>query len=147
MSINKAFDFISKFENIPLWNYYVINVWKDKDAEGKIYHQIRKTDHQTFKIVEESKPNKIKIETINQGGIQFSRIFQIRENNENGCILDDHFEINLGKPQFVQRNFQPQIKKAVKENLLKLKELCNKEVQFFRMEGNLIYKSVIILTF
>ena len=121
--INRAFDFISKFENIPLWNYYVLNVRKDKGSEGKLYHQIRKTDQQTFKVVEELKPNKIKIETTNQSGIQFSRIFQIKENNKYECILHDHFEMDLGKPQFMQRFLQPQIKKAVKENLLKLKVL------------------------
>lgn len=121
--VDVVFDFISKFENIPLWNYYVINVWQDMDAEGKFYHQIRKNDQQTFKVVEESKPNKIKIETTNRKGIRFSRIFQIEQISKNECILEDHFEMDLGNPKFIQNIFKPQIKKALEENLLKLKQL------------------------
>lgn len=121
--VDKAFDFVSEFENIPLWNYFVINVRKEQSREGAVYHQIRKIDQQTFKVVEELRPNRIKVETTNLKGIQFSRIFQFREYNGRGCILEDHFEIDLGKPQFIQSLFKSQIKKSVKENLLKLKQL------------------------
>jgi hypothetical protein len=31
--------------------------------------------------------------------------------------------MDLGKPQFIQKIFEPQIKKGVKENLFKLKQL------------------------
>lgn len=123
VSVDMAFDFLAEFENIPLWNYYVTEVRKDKNEEDELYHQIRRTDQQSFKVVEKSKPNRIKIQTINKKGIQFSRIFEIREINENGCILDDHFEMDLGKPQFIQKIFKPQIKNGVKKNLLKLKQL------------------------
>ena len=121
--VDRVFNFLSEFENIPLWNYYVLKVWRDKDADGKLYHQIRKTDQQTFKVVEESKPNKIKIETTNQKGLRFSRIFLIKASNENECILDDRIEMYLDKPQLIQKIFKPQIKKAVGENLYKLKQL------------------------
>jgi len=121
--VDRVFDFLSEFENICLWNYYVLKVWRDKDVDGKFLQQIRKTDQQTFKVVEESKPNKIKIETTNQKGLRFSRIFQIKASSENECILDDHIEMYIGKPQFIQKIFKPQVEKAVGENLYKLKQL------------------------
>ena len=126
--VNLVFDFLSKFENIPLWNYYVMNVWQDNGEQGTLYHQIRKNDQQTFIVVEESKPNRIKIETTNQKGIRFSRLFQIKQISKDECVLEDHFEMDLRQPKFIQNIFKPNIKKAVEENLLKLKQLLENGV-------------------
>ena len=45
--IVEVFAFLSDLENIPKWNYYVVEVRKLSDGPigiGTRYHQVRKTD-------------------------------------------------------------------------------------------------------
>jgi Polyketide cyclase / dehydrase and lipid transport len=54
-SIDKVFSFLSDFENIPKWNYYVLEVRQLSEgpiAIGTTYPQVRKTDEQDFHITE-----------------------------------------------------------------------------------------------
>ena len=92
--VNLVFDFLSKFKNIPLWNYYVMNVWQDIGEQGTLYHQIRKNDQQTFKVVEESKPNIKKAVEEN--------LLKLKQLLENGfTVLQDGRESNLIKNKSV----------------------------------------------
>jgi uncharacterized membrane protein len=121
--VEKVYDFIADFENIPRWNYYVVKVQKLERKDGKHYRQTRKEDRQTFRVVQETRPEKIKIETTSANGIQFSREFLLLDNQRDGCVLEDHFYLDLDKPVIVQRIFKPRIKQAVRNNLRKLKQL------------------------
>lgn len=121
----EVFKFLSNFENIPLWNYYVINVkqlpWaKDK---GRRYHQIRQNDSQSFLVKEELFSEQITIETEENSNIWFRRKFRFDEDEDGNCVLDDNFEMDLESPQMVQQLFRSKIGTSVKENLTKLKEL------------------------
>ena len=49
--IGEVFSFLSDFENIPKWNYYVLEVRQRSESPigiGTTYHQVRKTDEQVF---------------------------------------------------------------------------------------------------
>ena len=53
--IDEVFAFLSDFENIPKWNYYVLEVRQHSESPigiGTTYHQVRKTDQQDFRIIE-----------------------------------------------------------------------------------------------
>lgn len=131
ITINKSrelvFDFLSSFENIPLWNYYVKEV---RLLSSKKYQQIRKNDIQEFVITDEDYPNQITIETSNNSNIRFKRKFTFLEELSGTCYLEDTFEIDLGHPQIVQQLFKNKIRKAVEINLRKLKELLETGVTY-----------------
>ena len=49
--IGEVFAFLSDFENIPKWNYYVLDVRQRSESPigvGTTYHQVRKTDNRCF---------------------------------------------------------------------------------------------------
>jgi len=122
---NDTFSFISHFENIPLWNYYVRSVKKvSEHVEGKgtIYHQVRKHDEQKFRITRYDPPNLITIETIEDSTPQFRRTISLSQKG-NRTQLHDNFEIETGSPNVVERLLKNRMKSAVNENLSKLKEL------------------------
>src|SRR5690606_14922848 len=53
--IADVFAFLADLENLPQWNYYVLNVRKQSDGPvgvGTTYHQVRKTDEQDLCITE-----------------------------------------------------------------------------------------------
>lgn len=120
-----VYEFLSNFENIPLWNYYVKEVYPITNIESKtkLYKQIRKNDSQTFEVVKENFPEEIKIETITGSKIQFKRTFKLSEDAEGNCKLQDEFQIDLGSAEILQRLFKSKIKSAVFQNLTKLKDI------------------------
>ena len=128
IKINKSrelvFNFLSDLENIPLWNYFVNDVRKiSSDDDKTFYHQVRQNDSQTIEVQKQHFPDYIMIKTTNEEKIRFTRIFNLNEDNNGNCILEDYFEIDLGYPRILQEVFNLKIKKAVKENLVRLKDL------------------------
>ena len=70
ISVNRpaeeVFEFLSEFENIPKWNYYVRSVGKVSDGptgKGTVYHQVRRDDSQTFEIVEYHPHTSVSVKT------------------------------------------------------------------------------------
>lgn len=120
-----VYNFLSNFENIPFWNYYVKEVYSisNKERKTNLYRQIRKNDSQTFKVIKQNFPKEIKIETISGSKIQFRRTFKLSEDNKANCKLQDNFEIDLGSPKIFQLLFKSKIKKAIFQNLTKLNEI------------------------
>lgn len=65
--ISEIYAFLSDFENMPKWNYYLVSVEKISPgniAVGTTFHQIRKNDTQHYRIVELNYPDTIAIETL-----------------------------------------------------------------------------------
>ncbi|MEN8250499.1 MAG: hypothetical protein ABFS32_16310 [Bacteroidota bacterium] len=120
-----VFNFLTEFENIPLWNYYVTEVKQvSVQNEGsEKYRQVRQNDFQVFEILDRQFPERIVIKTTDESKIGFKRSFRLSEDHSNNSILDDHFEIDLGYSQILQQLFRHKIRNAVKANLKKLKEL------------------------
>jgi uncharacterized membrane protein len=120
-----TFKFLSQFENIPLWNYYVKSVKKissNNSGSGTIYHQIRKNDQQKFKVIEYNPPGLIAIETIDDSSPRFRRTFKLNQTNDQ-TLLDDTFEVDTGSPVILERLLKNKVKKAVSNNLHNLKDL------------------------
>lgn len=65
--INEVFRFVADFENMPKWNYYVVEVNKVTSGPigiGTVFRQVRKTDTQKYKIVEFEPNRKVVVETL-----------------------------------------------------------------------------------
>ena len=123
--IDEVFAFLSDFENIPKWNYYVLDV--TKTSEGPIdvettYHQIRKTDEQDFRVTEFQPNLKIAVRTLPQVSPQFMRRFTLQAQGNTTQIIDE-WELDTGKPGFVERLAAGKVKSGIAENLDKLKSL------------------------
>lgn len=124
-----VFSFISNFENMPKWNYFVLEV--RKLSEGSIglnttFRQVRKTDTQEYKITEFEPNRRVTIETLSPYSKLIMRFtFEQADNNHNNhnTLLADEWELDTGKPAFIERLAGGNVKSAVAENLQKLKRL------------------------
>ncbi len=122
--IADVFSFISNFENMPKWNYFVLEV--RKLSEGSIglnttFRQVRKTDTQEYKITEFEPNRKVTVETMPPYSKLVMRFTLEQENNH--TLLTDEWELDTGKPAFVERLAGRNVKSAVAQNLQKLKQL------------------------
>jgi uncharacterized membrane protein len=120
-----VFAFLSDFENIPKWNYFVREVTKTSEGAvdvGTTYHQIRKTDEQDFRVTDFQPNRLVAVKTLPHQSPQFSRRFTFQAEGDATHIVDE-WELDTGKPALVERLAAGQVKSAVVENLSKLKSL------------------------
>ena len=123
--ITEVFVFLSDLENIPKWNYYVLAVTKLSNGPigiGTLYHQVRKTDKQDFRITEFEHNHKIVIKTLPQSSPSLEMRFTFYEEG-NTTRVRDEWRLDSGWPAPLEWLGAGRIKSAVAENLTKLKEL------------------------
>jgi uncharacterized membrane protein len=123
--IDEVFAFLSDFENIPKWNYYVLEARQLSESPigiGTTYHQVRKTDQQDFQIIEFEPNNTVAVKTLPQSSPSFERRFTLYEEGDTTRIRDQ-WKLDTGRPALLERLAQGRVKAAVSENLRKLKEL------------------------
>lgn len=123
--VKDVFLFVTTFENIPKWNYYVTDVsklTKESTGEGTLYHQIRKTDQQDFRIQEYEPNHLVTVETTPGSQPRFKRRF-VFESVADGTKITDTWELDLGHNPLIQWLGASKVKSAAAENLGKLKEL------------------------
>ena len=123
--IDEVFAFLSDFENIPKWNYYVLEVTQLSESPigiGTTYHQIRKSDQQDFRIIEFEANHRVAVKTLPQSSPSFERRFTLYEEGETTRIRDQ-WKLDTGRPALLERLARGRVKSAVSENLSKLKEL------------------------
>lgn len=121
----RVFNFLSNPVTFPLWNYYIKNVQKissGSEVVGSRFHQIRKNDEQIF-VISRFEINKfIEFKSEPDSSLQFIRQMKFSE-VDGVALIDDCLDLDTGYPLLLQKLFTNKIKRAVKENLLKLKEL------------------------
>jgi uncharacterized membrane protein len=123
--IDEVFAFLSDFENIPKWNYYVLEVRQLSESpigEGTTYHQVRKSDQQDFRIIEFEPNHTIVVKTLPHSSPSFERRFTLYEEGATTRIRDE-WKLDTGRPAILERLARGRVKSAVAENLAKLKEL------------------------
>jgi uncharacterized membrane protein len=123
--VEEVFAFLSDFENIPKWNYYVLEVRQLSESPigvGTTYHQVRKTDEQDFRIIEFEPGHTVGVKTLPQSSPSFERKFTLYEEGDT-TRLRDEWKLDTGRPAFLERLAGGRVKSAVAENLAKLKEL------------------------
>lgn len=123
--LEMVFKFLANPENFPKWNYYLKTVKKIADGNpviGSEYHQVRKSDEQYFAIASFKESELIEFASIRKPSIKFKRCFTFSA-TEAGCRVDDLFEFGYWVPSFIGKIVSKKPEKAVKDNLMKLKEL------------------------
>jgi len=120
--IETVFTFLLDFENLSKWNYYVVKVTKTTPGpvgKGTVFHQVRKTDAQEFKIVELVFPTSVAIETLPPERHLVMRFNLIAQGDH--TKIEDRWQLKL--PGIVAWFVKKKIQSAVMENLQKLKIL------------------------
>src|SRR5918995_316793 len=123
--IGEVFAYLSDFENIPKWNYYVLDVRQRSESPigvGTTYHQVRKTDEQEFRIIEFEPNHTVAVKTLPQSSPSFERKFTLYEEEDTTRIRDE-WKLDTGTPAILERLVRRRVKSAVAGNLAKLKEL------------------------
>lgn len=119
--IADVFAFLSDLENIPKWNYYVLEVTKLSNGPigiGTIYHQVRKTDEQDLRITGLDLNHKIAIKTLPHSSPSLEMTLILDEEGNTTCIRDE-WRLASGLPKPVEWLGAGRIKSAVAENLTK----------------------------
>ena len=123
----EVFEFISDFENLPKWNYYVLDVNKLVDGPvgvGTKYQQVRKTDQQQFQVVEYEQNQVVAIETLPPEK-KLHMHFQFDSVN-GGVEITDTWQLEADTPGPLNWLAKMKVKSAVSQNLEKLKHLLEK---------------------
>ena len=119
-----TFAFISDFENMPKWNYFVAETNSESPpgrGAGTIYRQRRRTDEQRFVVTDFEPDQLVAVRTLRPG-----RDLQMRftfEPHEGGTRLTDDWALDTGLPRWLERIGAARVSSAVRDNLAKLKEL------------------------
>lgn len=124
--VTDVFQFLSNFENMPKWNYFVVNVEKISDGPIGIntaYRQRRKTDSQEYHIIEYEPERRVAVETLPPYAKLTMRFTLEPSDNGNSTIVVDQWKFESGKPALFERIAGRNVKLAVAENLHKLKQL------------------------
>jgi uncharacterized membrane protein len=124
-STNDVFEFVSDMRNMPKWNYFVTRVTQEKGdgpALGARYHQTRKTDSQRYEMAHYEPGTSLTIKTVPGASPVFARHLRF-EGVADGTRLIDEMTLHTGYPRFLEALFTARIRRAVAENLGKLKEL------------------------
>jgi uncharacterized membrane protein len=123
--VDEVFAFVSDFENIPKWNYYVLEVRQLSDSPigiGTTYHQVRKTDEQDYRVTEFEPNRAIAVTTLPQSSPSFERRLTLFEEGDTTRIRDQ-WKLDTGRPAVLEKLTGGRVNSAVAENLAKLKEL------------------------
>ena len=123
--INDVFEFVADMRNMPKWNYFVTRVTQengDGPEIGARYHQTRKTDSQRYEIIHYEPRQSLIIKTIPGSSPMFERHLRF-EATANGTRLIDKMTLRTGYPGILERLVIGRTRRAVAENLGKLKEL------------------------
>jgi uncharacterized membrane protein len=121
----EVFGFLSDFENIPKWNYYVRSVRKVSDGEiglHSVFHQIREHDEQIYEIIDYRPGESLVVRTRPGSELQFERAFTLRSVNGATELADD-WKLDTGRSGLVEKLAAKTVKKAVLDNTVRLKEL------------------------
>jgi carbon monoxide dehydrogenase subunit G len=120
---DEVFSFLSNFENMPKWNYFVLEVRKLTDGPvglGSTFHQVRKSDEQQYRIVEFEPDRTVAVETLSAPHL---RMRFALEPEGGGTKLTDEWELQPTGLGLLAQLAAGKIRSAVAENLGKLKEL------------------------
>lgn len=123
--LEEVFAFVADFENVPKWNYYVVSVEQTSGVEpevGATYHQVRRQDQQDFAIRTYLPNRQVKVQTLPGSQPEFEMTFEFQAEGDKTRLIDS-WKLTTGRPALLEKLAAGQVKRAVKENLGKLKQL------------------------
>ena len=138
--VEEVFRFVADFENIPRWNYYVVDVRQLSEgppAEGTRYHQTRRDDEQEYQITAHEPNHMVAVKTTPGSEPAFRRVCTFEE-TATGTRMQDMWELETGHNAVIERLGAGRVKAAVADNLGKLKQLL--ETSETRLQDNRIIR-------
>jgi uncharacterized membrane protein len=123
--VEEVFAFVSDFENVPKWNYYVQQVTRTSNGPfgaGTIYHQVRKSDQQDFEIIDYKPGQQVTVKTLPGSRPVLERRLVFEAEGKVTKFID-RWQLESGRPRLLERLAAGRVRRAVLENLQKLKEL------------------------
>lgn len=127
--IDEVFRFVADLTNLPSWNYYVTKVSKATPGTtgvGSRFEQIRKSDRQTL-VIDALEPNRrLVVSTAPESRPQLRRRMGFEEHDgKEGPETEivDRWELDLSTPMVLRPLAKLKVKKAVADNLAKLRHL------------------------
>jgi len=127
-SPDDVFAFVADMRNMPKWNYFVTGVTQENGDGPKLgarYCQTRKTDRQRYEIIRYQPSQRLAIKSIPGSSPAFERHLRV-EPVAHGTRLIDEMSLCTGYPGILERLVVGRIRRAVAENLGKLKELLER---------------------
>jgi carbon monoxide dehydrogenase subunit G len=121
----EVFAFLVDLENLPKWNYYVLEVTKRSGGPiriGTTYRQVRKTDEQDLRITELEPNHTLTVQTVPPASPSLEMRFTLAAEDDT-TLIRDAWKLNTGVPALFERLGARRIQSAAAENLSKLKEL------------------------
>jgi uncharacterized protein YndB with AHSA1/START domain len=129
--IAEVFGFLADFENIPKWNYAIIETHKVSQGPvgvGTIYQQVRsvpRRSEERFEVTAYNPPHQLEIQ--GQLGPFPSRLSYALAAIPEGTRITNAVELELRGPgRLLRRVAVPRVRDAVAANLQKLKELLER---------------------
>ena len=126
--IEDVFGFLSDFENVPKWNYAIVETRKVSEGAvgvGTIYHQVRSVPNRSeerFEVTAYNPPRHLEIR--GQLGPFPARLSYALDVLPEGTRVTNSVELELrGLGRLLGRVAVPRVRDAVAANLRKLKEL------------------------
>jgi uncharacterized protein YndB with AHSA1/START domain len=126
--IEDVFAFLSDLENVPKWNYAIVETRKVSAGPvgvGTVYHQVRSVpsrSEERLEITTYTPPRQLAIQ--GQLGPFRSRLFYALDATPEGTRVTNTVEVELRGPgRLLARVAVPRVQEAVAANLRKLKEL------------------------
>jgi uncharacterized protein YndB with AHSA1/START domain len=126
--IQDVFAFLSDLENIPKWNYAIVETRKVSEGPvgvGTVYHQVRSVpsrSEERLEITTYDPPRQLGLR--GRLGPFVSRLFYALDAAPEGTRVTNRVELELGGPgRLLGRVAVPRVRDAVATNLRKLKEL------------------------
>ena len=129
--IEEVFGFLSQFENVPKWNYAIVETRKVSEGPvgvRTIYHQVRSVptrSEERFEVTVYDPPRHLEIQ--GQLGPFPSRLSYALDALPEGTRVTNTVELELRGPgRLLGRVAVPRVRDAVGANLQKLKELLER---------------------
>jgi hypothetical protein len=126
--IEEVFGFLADFENVPKWNYAIVETHKVSHGPvgmGTIYHQVRSVPSRSeehFEVTAYNPPRQLEVR--GQLGPFPSRLSYALDAVPGGTRVTNAVELELQGPgRLLGRVAVPRVRDAVAANLRKLKEL------------------------
>jgi uncharacterized protein YndB with AHSA1/START domain len=126
--IEDVFAFLADFENIPKWNYAILETHKVSEGPvgvGTMYQQVRSVpsrSEERFEVTAHNPPRQLEIQ--GQLGPFPSRLSYALDAVPEGIRVTNSVELELRGPgRLLGRAAVPRVRDAVAANLRKLKEL------------------------
>lgn len=120
--VGSVFEFVANPENIPKWNYFVLDVAKTSEGKlgvGSTFHQVRKSDTQDLRIEAYDVNRRVTMATVPPSKPQLERELIFETHGEETRIVDTWSLELFGLERLASRKVQS----AVMENLQKLRQL------------------------